>query len=288
MKVVPFLWLVMFTLLHISAMGQKVQGYEIFNSKGKKVPFETMAKELSGADIVFFGELHNDPISHWLQYELVNALGKKKKLILGAEMFEADNQQGLSQFIKGTIDEATFKKEVRLWNNYATDYSKLVQYAKENQSEFIATNIPRKYARMVFQKGFSVLDTLSAEDKRWIAPLPVDYDPEVACYRNMLNMDMGGHAPDENFPKAQAIKDATMAHFILSNYEKGSLFIHFNGSYHSDRHEGILWYTKRKAPQFTQKTISTVLQKDVNTLSKEHIGVADFIICVNENMTTTY
>ena len=53
---------------------------------------------------------------------------------------------------------------------------------------------------------------------------------------------------NQNLPKAQAIKDATMAHFILENWEKGKTFIHYNGSYHSDNFEGIVWYLKQENP----------------------------------------
>ncbi|MDB5210299.1 MAG: hypothetical protein JWQ30_1126, partial [Sediminibacterium sp.] len=92
----------------------------------------------------------------------------------------------------------------------------------------------------------------------------------------------------DNLQKAQDIKVATMAHFILQYYKPGSLFLHFNGSYHSDNYEGILWYLKNKQPGLNYATITTVSQKDVNSLLAENKGRADFIICVAENMTTTY
>jgi glycine/D-amino acid oxidase-like deaminating enzyme len=71
-------------------------------------------------------------------------------------------------------------------------------------------------------------------------------------------------------------------------YKPGSLFIHFNGSYHSDNYEGILWHLKNKKPELKYGTITTVSQKDVNSLLSENLGRADFIICMPENMTTTY
>ena len=91
-----------------------------------------------------------------------------------------------------------------------------------------------------------------------------------------------------NFPKAQAIKDATMAFSILEYFKKGKTFLHLNGSYHSDNYEGILWYLRQSKPDLTYKTITTVSQKDIGALRKEHLGKADFIICVPENMTKTY
>jgi hypothetical protein len=98
---------------------------------------------------------------------------------------------------------------------------------------------------------------------------------------------MPGHS-GTNLPKAQALKDATMAHFILENYKQGSLFLHFNGAYHSDNYEGVLWYLKQARPTLKYATISTVSQKDISKLLAENRGKADFIICVDEDMTTTY
>lgn len=278
------------TLLVTGQLGnaQKVKAFEIFTENGKKASFEKMVEETGKADIVYFGEIHNDPIAHWLQIELIMALHKKKPLVIGAEMFEADNQNGLDAYLSGIIEEDSFKKVVRLWSNYATDYSKVVEFAKKDGIKVVATNIPRKYARLVFYDGFQALDTLSEEEKKWIAPLPVEYDPEVPCYRNMLQMDMGGHEADENFPKAQAIKDATMGYFILKYKKSDGVFVHLNGSYHSDNKEGIVWYTSRNNPKLIQKTISTVYQKDLTKLEGSNKGKADFIICVDEDMTTTY
>jgi hypothetical protein len=66
------------------------------------------------------------------------------------------------------------------------------------------------------------------------------------------------------------------------------VFVHYNGAYHSDYYEGIGWYLKHYAPQLKVMTITTVSQKDLKKLDKEHLGKADFIICVDEDMTGTY
>ncbi|HUS02168.1 MAG TPA: ChaN family lipoprotein, partial [Chitinophagaceae bacterium] len=172
------------------------------------------------------------------------------------------------------------------WKNYPTDYAPLVNFAKENNIVLAATNIPRRYASMVAKGGFEILDTIPAKEKTWIAPLPVAYDPSLPGYKNMLTM-MPGHSGD-NLPKAQAIKDATMAHFILQYYKPGSLFIHYNGAYHSENFEGIVWYLKKNRPELKISTITTVSQKDMNQLLNENKHKADFIICVDEDMTKTY
>lgn len=245
-----------------------------------------MIKGVAKKDIVLFGELHNNPISHWLQYEVTFDLNKQRKLILGAEMLEADNQLQLNDYLKEIITYKELDSLARLWPNYKTDYAPLVDFAKNMQLPFIATNIPRRYASLVFKKGFGVLDSLSAKEKEWIAPLPIQFDSELATYKNILVM-MGEHGTPE-LVQAQATKDATMAHFILNNHKENSLFIHYNGAYHSDNYEGILWYLKRKAPELKYLTITTVSQDNIGKLLKENLGKADYIICVDSNMTNTY
>lgn len=273
-------------LLVVGNLFSQEQAYRIYNSKGKKVSYKKMINELAKKDIVLFGELHNNPISHWLEYETTLDLNKKRELVLGAEMFEADNQLELNEYLKGLITFRELDSLARLWPNYKTDYSPLVDYAKDHQISFIATNIPRRYANMVYKGGFEKLDSLSVEEKEWIAPLPIPFDSELATYKNILEM-MGDHGTP-NLVRAQATKDATMAHFILNNCEENHLFLHYNGAYHSDHYEGILWYLKRERPNLKYGTITTVSQDNINELLNENKNLADFIICVDSNMTKTY
>lgn len=261
--------------------------YVIYNAKGKKVKYKKMMKKLAANDIILFGEYHNNPISHWLQYEVTADLHQSKKLILGAEMIEADNQTALSDYVASRITFEALDTLARLWPNHKTDYAPLVDFARENGLPFIATNVPRRYARMVNRNGgFGALDDLPANEKAWIAPLPIAFDIELPTYQSILEM-MGDHA-SEDLVKAQALKDATMAHFILQHYKAGHTFIHYNGAFHSDFYEGILWYLKQQRTDLSYGTISTVSQANVNKLQTENLGKADFIICVDEDMTTTY
>ena len=211
---------------------------------------------------------------------------KTRKLILGAEMIEADNQTPLNDYIQGQITSKQLDSLARLWPNYKTDYEPLVNFAKENQLPFIGTNIPRRYASLVYKKDFKALDSLTPQEKAWMAPLPIAFDPNLPTYKKILE-DMGDHGSPK-LVKAQAIKDATMAYFILKNYRKDHLFLHYNGAFHSDFYEGILWYLKKENSDLEYATISTVSQENVHKLNEEHLRRADFIICVDSDMTTTY
>lgn len=287
---------VIFLILFILSYGMvksETPAYQFFTSNGKKVEYKTVLKYLIDKEMVFFGELHNDPVTHWLQLKLTKHMYKAypDSLILGAEMFEADEQVVLNEYLDGLISHEHFRKDARLWPNYSTDYKPLVEFAKENAIPFIATNIPRRYASIVARQGFSGLEKLSEKAKEWIAPLPIEYNPELPGYKRMLKMgQMHGKSDKDikNLPKAQAIKDATMAHFILKNYEVGKHFLHFNGTYHTNNKEGIIWYLNQEKPQLRIGTIATVKQHNLQKLKKNNKGKADYILVVPYDMTQTH
>ncbi|MBL4657847.1 MAG: ChaN family lipoprotein [Flavobacteriales bacterium] len=272
----------------ISFKGDK-PAYELYGIKGKTVEYKDLLEEVLTADIVFFGEYHDNPIAHWLQLELTKDLFEKKKqnLVLGAEMLEADNQLVLDEFLGGLIKEKKFEADCRLWPNYKTDYRPLVRFAKENSLRFIATNVPRRYASMVYGGGYEVLNGLSAAARELIPTLPIVYNEKLECYSSMLKMEGMGHG-SPNLPKSQNLKDATMAHFILKNWEPGNTFLHYNGAYHSDNNEGIVWHVKNSNAELKIVTITTVSQAKIDKLEKENRGGANFILCVPENMTSTH
>ena len=273
-----------FTFTNLNAQDKKA--YQLFDKKGKKVTFDKVIKETLKTEVVLFGEFHDNPICHWLQLELTKEIAAKRQVVLGAEMIEADNQRQLNDYLSGKITQKQLDSTARLWPNYKTDYKPLVDFAKASKLPFIATHIPRRYASMVHKKGFEVLETLSDEEKSWIAPQPIPYNKNLPGYTQMMTM-MGEHT-SPNMPKAQASKDATMAYFIAKNVEIKSVFIHFNGSFHSDNFDGINWYLRKYQPEIKIVTISTVEQNQLKKLENEHLNKADFILVVDENMTKTH
>jgi uncharacterized iron-regulated protein len=290
------LFAILFTLIiSTNLFSQNKPAYKIFTGEGKKADYEDILKAAAKTDVIFFGESHDNPIAHWLELELTKSLFEKKAkdLTLAAEMFETDNQVLINEYLSGVIKESSFESEVRLWKNYDTDYKPLMNFAKEKGLKFVASNIPRRYASIVSAEGFEALKKIPAEELKYIAPLPIGYDPELPCYKDMLSMSgsIGGQMSSkvsENLPKAQAMKDATMAKTISDNWSQGQTLIHFNGSYHSDKHSGILWHLNRYNPSIKTITISTVSQDDIEKINDENEGLADFVIVIPTSMTRTY
>lgn len=275
--------------LVLMSMDRNLDAYKIFDKDGDEANFRKLADKAMDADVVLFGELHNNPISHWLELEVAREMHSRigNKLVMGAEMFEADNALIVNEYLQGKVKDKNFEAEARLWPNYKTDYKPLIQFARDSSLRFVATNIPRRYASLVNKEGFEALEKLDPEAKKFIAPLPVDYDAELSGYKSMLSMMEGSDHVNVNLPKAQAIKDATMAHFILQNLKNGEKFIHFHGTYHSDDFQGIMWYLKHAHPELKIMTISSQEQDKVDKLSEDYMNKADFIIVTPSSMTKT-
>lgn len=272
---------------------QNFKAYQFYNQKGKAVKTDKLVKELAGYDVVFIGENHNSSINHWLQLKITEALYEKKdgQLILGAEMFERDNQAQLNQYLNGKFDAKTLKDSARLWNNFTTDYKPLVDFAKNKKLNFIATNIPRKYASQTAKEGLESLNKLSEKEKSYIAQLPIKVTLDTPGYPEMKAM-MGEHAEGTkvmNFISAQATKDATMAESILRNIQPGKTFIHYNGNYHSKEFGGIYWYIKQKNPNLRMAVISVFESEnpELKIPEKDYIPT-DFNLIIPADMTKTY
>lgn len=278
--------------------------YVIYNSDGEKVTFAEMMKELYAHDICLFGEMHDDPIVHWLEkivtQELVNEKGSD--LVLGGEMWEADQQLLMDEFmVHGLVDRQMYVESAKNWPNFR-DYKPLLGIALRNDLKFVCTNIPRRYARVIYKKGIEYLDSLPEQAYQYLPPMPVHFDLTQPAYANMLSV----FGPDDkakdnnagaaaammqykgsNLVKAQAIKDATMAYRILQNWEEGKYFLHYNGAYHSKFYDSIYYYLKYYKPEVDIVTIHTWKVANVMELPEEE-NAADFNIMVPSSMPTTY
>lgn len=283
-------YLVLCLLMCSGAYAQDLEAFRIFDSKGKEVSFQKMMTTLSRNQVVLFGEFHDNPISHWLEVHVLLELNKQvtgSKLAVGFEMFELHQAKALNDYITNKSYKA-LKDSTELWTNFKTDYKPVLDSAIARGNIPFAANVTRKYASLVFKKGLAALDSLPENQKKLMAPLPFPFDSTLTQYVELIEMGKEMHASGINFAYAQAIKDATMGHSIVQHVKNGEKVYFLNGAFHSDFHQGIMWYVQQYLPGTSVGTITTVSQKDVRKLQKEHLNRADFIVVVNETMTSTH
>lgn len=233
--------------------------------------FEQMAADLARADVVFFGEQHDDPATHAMQLALLEGIARRRNnVILSLEMFERDVADVLRTYLAGWMTETEFLALSRPWPRYATDYRGLVELARARGWRVVAANIPRPMASAVGRVGLAYLDTIPALARGWAAR-------EFACpeqddeYFRRFTATMQGFGPGHGGPadpaaaqaalvriyQAQCIKDETMAESIAAAWQPGTLVIHMNGAFHSDFHLGTVNRTRDRLPRGTRIRVIT-------------------------------
>ena len=268
------------------------EAYRLFNDKGQRITYTQLISDLAGADIVLLGEIHNCAMTHWLEYKIMQALHQVlgSRMALGLEMLETDNQLIMDEHLKGLVSSDRFAEEARLWPNYSTDYAPLVYFAREYHLPVIATEVPRRYAAMVKERGLKCLDSLSAEAKAFLPPLPIRYVVNEYTEQGFALMRMmGQHKTDSgnsHLSEAQALKDATMAWHIAQHAQKKVL--HVNGNIHSDGQAGIVTYLRQYAPGKKIITVRAVRQEDITQLDETYLGLANYYLCIPEDMSMSY
>lgn len=290
--------------------GLSKDNYVIYSSAlGQTVTVETIIDELIDTDIIIFGEEHNDSVTHYLQFRLLETAYEKygRKVTLSMEMFDRDVQVVLDEYLDNMISEKHFTKDARAWNNYK-DYRDMVEFAKENKLDVIAANAPMRYTNMATMKGQESLQSLSDEAKTFIAPLPYDtatgahYEKLMEVMRQ-VKMPMMKKDPMEkpkmppaampsfNINQGQSLWNATMAYSIIeylkANPEKKVFHIH--GKFHSDEYFGVPEYIEKYDAAEKFLVITTLTDESFPAVDFKHYkNLADYIIVTDPSIPRTF
>jgi len=280
--------------MFVQALGQNIcaqhslKSYQFYYNGGP-VSFGDAIKFLGESDVILFGEFHNHAMIHWLQLKTAQKLLERSNLIIGAEFFETDDQLLLDELIAGLTPLKKFEDEAKLWPNFETDYKPLVQLAVDSQLTFVATNIPRRYASFIAQHGLDTLESFSQEALSLLPPLPMPFSMDTPGYQEVFDMMGEGHGmSSENFVKAQAVKDYTMAFNIGQSFEAGSKFLHINGNFHSKDFGGIYWYLNLLYPELQVQSIKVIQLEDMDVIEQEEFKGGDLILAVPIDFPKSY
>src|ERR1700743_2767162 len=138
--------------------------YKIYSVSAQKVvSVDDIVNDMGRADVLFFGEEHNDSTGHYLEHVIFQKLSQKyrEKAALSMEMFETDCQNILDEYLDGFIREKNFITEGRAWKNYK-DYRPMIEWAKANHIPVVAANAPSRYVNMTDRLGLAGLQQLNA------------------------------------------------------------------------------------------------------------------------------
>jgi uncharacterized iron-regulated protein len=206
-------------------------------------------RDVEKADVIYFGETHDDSADHRCELDLVRGLLRRKiRFAIGWEMFDVSQQGMMDAWASHTISltemlaETDFQKH---WGIYSPAYEEMLQMAGKSGVPNLALNaspeLPRKVARG---------ESLTAKER---AMIPTGFAVTEKGYRNFVAM-MGGHpamheADLRRFFEAQNIWDQTMASRILE-FKAGNpkiLLVVLTGRGHVSGGYGIPYYVRQKA-----------------------------------------
>ncbi|RZL32444.1 MAG: hypothetical protein EOO96_14055 [Pedobacter sp.] len=266
--------------------------YKIYDVKKQKlINVDDIISDLANANVLFFGEEHNDSIGHYLEATIFKkiAAAYPNKAALTLEMFHTDIQPVINEYLNGNISEKNFIKEGRAWNNYK-DYRPMIEEAKLNKLDVIGANGAARYSNAVTKNGMEILNTFPKESKQFIAPLPID--TATGRYYDKFLETLGGHSMGPmKIYQTQNFWDATMA-WSIAKYAKANKdkkIFQVNGRFHSDEKLGTLAKLKAYAPKLKVLNISSFSSEDFDNPNwDKYKMLGDYIIVTDPAVKKTF
>lgn len=266
--------------------------YKIYDVKKQKlINVDDIISDLANANVLFFGEEHNDSIGHYLEATIFKKIAEAypSKAALTLEMFHTDIQPVINEYLNGNISEKNFIKEGRAWNNYK-DYRPMIEEAKLNKLDVIGANGAARYSNAVTKNGMEILNTLPKESKQFIAPLPID--TATGRYYDKFLETLGGHSMGPmKIYQTQNFWDATMA-WSIAKYAKANKdkkIFQVNGRFHSDEKLGTLAKLKQYEPKLKILNISSFSAEDFNNPNwDKYKNLGDYVIVTDPAVKKTF
>ncbi len=285
------------------------KNYKVYSVKqGKVIALNQIVEDMADYDVLFFGEEHNDSVTHYLEKTVFELLYNKynSELALSMEMFERDVQPVMDEYLTGLIREKHFVKDARAWSNYK-DYRPMVEFAKEKKLDVVCANAAARYSNLAGRMGIDGLRKVPKAARKNFAPLP--YDTANGEYLAKLSgIPMHGGAttdtskkqatpsmtmPGFNMFTAQSLWDATMGYSIAEYHKqkknKHKKIMQVNGKFHSDEGFAAAAQLMKYAPKVKRLIISTSSDSnypDIDWAKYKNDG--DYIIITDPKIPRTY
>lgn len=216
-------------------------------STRQPISIDRLAQRCATADAILIGELHGHPTGLAYASHLWNAvLERAPEAVLSLEFFERDQQVALDDYLNGITDEDAFRKAARRTSgNYPPGHRAMLERAKVGARPVIASNAPRRYARLARTSGLSRIDSMTPDQRRLVETPGVI--PDSAYRQRFLELmsGMGGHGSEmtedesqsmaEAFFRAQAVWDETMGQSVADATRHGTPVVHVVGRFHVER-----------------------------------------------------
>jgi uncharacterized iron-regulated protein len=249
-------------------------------SDGATISFARMYDEVKNARIVFFGEVHDIREHHQRELEIIRAFHESGAAVaIGLEMFRADSQQALDEWVNG--DSSLDQFVPAYYDNWRQPwpwYRDIFLYAREHGIPLVGLNIPGAITEQVARRGFGAL---SETEKKQLPPgISCDIDP---TYRDFIRKAYARHSHGDDrqfqhFCEAQLVRDKAMAWRLIEYLKRqpDKNVIVLAGVGHSWK-RGIPAQVARQSP-FTRRVILPLLLPDRLGLKTVTTADADYVL----------
>jgi len=171
---------------------------------GTSLGWKDLLDAVAWADVVIIGEQHDDEVGHAVQLAVVeDTVARWPKSVLSMEMLERDEQPLVEDYFEGIIDAEQFAR-LTFSESWAGDgswqawYQPMIDAARDGGGRVVAANAPRRYVKLARTQGYTRLDALPRDRRRWVnhpARLP------EGLYRKRFWEVMTPPEPPEGMPE---------------------------------------------------------------------------------------
>ncbi len=189
---------------------------------GLYVDDQTLLKNVTTYRVVFVGETHDNPASHRLQLDILQALQQHNPghITLAMEMFTPAQQTVLDLWSAGKLTEKEFLHQVDWANTWSINfafYQPLLTYCRDQQIKILGLNVENDLKQQVSHTPFS---QLSAKDQTQLPDLD-EHDPYQRAMAEAVFADhkMGPGMLD-GFLRVQTLWDESMAENLANFLEE--------------------------------------------------------------------
>lgn len=194
--------------------GHFAEGRILDLHQGKAIPFDQLIDDLGGMDVVFVGEIHNNPEHHLIQTQILQALMERHgPVTVAMEFFDTTRQPLLDQYLQGDLAEEDFLQQVGWQGSWGFPYHlyrPLILLARMANMPLVGINAPANVVKKVARFGLS---HLSPEERALIAnDIQLDHPAHRDhVYQAYLKHDHTDLSDFERFYEAQCVWEETMA-----------------------------------------------------------------------------
>jgi uncharacterized iron-regulated protein len=240
---------------------------------GTELSFDRLIDQISSKDLIFIGEVHDNPEHHLIQVQILQALVECcSPISIALEFFEKPQQPTLERYRRGELDESEFLNEVD-WGPDYHFYRPLIRMAKQHGAAVLAINAPRNVVGKVARQG---LESLGESERSKIAEeIDLSNEAHRTYVREAYERHPHGDLKEfEYFYEAQCVWEDTMAETLAEYLKKnGRKLIAFTGNGHIINKFGIPDRTVERIPVSMVTIMPLPLSKEV-TIEKE---TADYV-----------